>query len=632
MPLQIIEFKPGIDKESTDYAAKGGWVDGNLIRFRKGRVEKVGGWNKLGDSYFLGIARALHSWISLSGTRFLGLGTTFKYYIEEGESYNDVTPIRATTAAGDVTFSATNGSSTITVTDTAHGAVNNDFVTFSGAVTLGGNITAAALNQEYQISLVTSANTYEITAKNTSGTTLTANSSDTGNGGSAVVGQYQINVGLDTFVTSSGWGVGTWGAGAWSSSTALSVSNQLRLWTHDNYGENLIINPRGGGIYRWVENDGVETRAVELSQVSGANSVPTAALQVITSETDRHLICLGVDPLVSGSRTGVIDPMLVAFSDSENELDFEPTAINSAGSVRLSSGSFIVGGLKSRQEILIWTDTALYSMTFIGPPLTFAMNLVNEGSGLLGPKAACNAPNGVYFASKTGFYFYNGAVQKLPCSVQEYVFNDLDLGQAFKCHMGVNSEFGEVWFFYPSIEDATGEISRYAIFNYEENHWSIGSLVRYAWLDAGIEDLPFATATSSSQQCVFRHESGFDDYEDAMTGVFIESADIDISAGDSLAFVKKLIPDMAFVKESGVSNNPAMNIVLKRREFPGDSLVVDSTSQITETTQYKDVRTRSRQIVLRFESDDDAQAVDQKGYKWRVGATRLDLQPSGRRA
>ena len=313
MPLQIIEFKPGIDKESTDYAAKGGWVDGNLIRFRKGRVEKVGGWNKLGDSYFLGIARALHSWISLSGTRFLGLGTTFKYYIEEGESYNDVTPIRATTAAGDVTFSATNGSSTITVTDTAHGAVNNDFVTFSGAVTLGGNITAAALNQEYQISLVTSANTYEITAKNTSGTTLTANSSDTGNGGSAVVGQYQINVGLDTFVTSSGWGVGTWGAGAWSSSTALSVSNQLRLWTHDNYGENLIINPRGGGIYRWVENDGVETRAVELSQVSGANSVPTAALQVITSETDRHLICLGVDPLVSGSRTGSSTQCLLPF-------------------------------------------------------------------------------------------------------------------------------------------------------------------------------------------------------------------------------------------------------------------------------------------------------------------------------
>ena len=632
MPLQTIEFTPGINKESTDYAAKGGWVDGNLVRFRKGRVEKVGGWTKLGTSYYLGLARALHSWISLGGTRFLGLGTTFKYYIEEGESFNDVTPIRATTAAGDVTFSATDGSSTITVTDTAHGAVSNDFVTFSGSSSLGGNITAEVLNQEYQISLVTSLNAYEIVAKNTSGATVTANSSDTGNGGSSVVGTYQINVGLDTFVKSTGWGVGTWGAGGWGSSSAISAAGQLRLWTHDNYGENLIINPRGGGIYRWIENTGVTVRASELSQAAGANGVPTVALQVLTSETNRHLICMGVDPLVGGVRTGVIDPMLVAFSDSENELDFEPTATNSAGDVRLSSGSFIVGGIKSRQEVLIWTDTSLYSMTFIGPPLTFAMNLVNEGSGLVGPKAACNAPNGVYFASKTGFYFYNGAVQKLPCQVQEYVFNDLDLGQAFKCHMGVNSEFGEVWFFYPSIEDGTGEISRYVIYNYEENHWSIGSLIRYAWLDAGIEDLPFASAQSESQQCVFQHENGFDDYEDAMTGVFIESADIDISSGDSLAFVKKLIPDMAFVTESGISTNPVMNIVLKRREFPGQSLVTDSTSQITPTTTFKSVRSRGRQVVLRFESDDDASAVDQKGYKWRIGSTRLDLQPSGRRA
>jgi len=632
MPLQTIEFKPGIDKESTDYAAKGGWVDGNLIRFRKGRVEKVGGWDKLGSSYYLGIARALHSWISLGGTRFLGLGTTFKYYIEEGESFNDITPIRTTTSAGDVTFSATNGSSTITVTDTAHGAVTNDFVTFSGASTLGGNITAEVLNQEYQISLVTSLNTYEMVAKDTSGATVTANSSDSGNGGSSVVGAYQINVGLDTFVKSTGWGVGTWGAGGWGSSSAISAAGQLRLWTHDNYGENLIINPRGGGIYRWVENNGVTVRAQELSQAAGANGVPTVALQVLTSETNRHLICMGVDPLVGGSRTGVIDPMLVAFSDSENELDFTPTATNSAGDVRLSSGSFIVGGIKSRQEVLIWTDTSLYSMTFIGPPLTFAMNLVNEGSGLVGPKAACNAPNGVYYASKTGFYFYNGSVQKLPCSVQDYVFNDLDLGQSFKCHMGVNSEFSEVWFFYPSIEDGTGEISRYVIYNYEENHWSIGSLIRYAWLDAGIEDQPFASAESSSQQCIFQHETGFDAYEDAMTGVFIESADIDISAGDSLAFVKKLIPDMAFVIEAGISTNPVMNIVLKRREFPGQSLVTDSTSQITQTTTFKSVRTRGRQIVLRFESDDDASAVDQKGYKWRIGSTRLDLQPSGRRA
>lgn len=631
MPLQTLEFQPGIDKEGTDYSAKGGWVDGNLVRFRKGRVEKVGGWQKLGTNFYLGTGRALHSWISLGGVRYLGVGSTFKYYIEEGNTYYDITPIRTTTAAGDVTFAATNGSSTITITDTSHGAVTNDFVTFSGAVSLGGNVTADVLNQEYQISLVTGTNTYEITAKDTSGATVTANASDSGNGGSSVVGTYQINVGLDTFVKSSGWGVGTWGSGGFGSASSISAVNQLRLWTHDNYGENLIINPRGAGIYRWVENNGTSVRALELSGISGANLVPTVALQVITSETDRHLVVLGADPISGSSRTGVIDPMLVAFSDQENELDFEPTATNTAGSLRLSSGSFIVGGIKSRQEILIFTDTSLYSMNFIGPPLTFAINLINEGSGLLSPKSAVNAPNGVFYVSKTGFYFYSGSVKRLPCTVQEYVFEDLDLSQAFKCHMGVNTEFSEIWFFYPSIEDGTGEISRYVIYNYEENHWSVGNLVRYAWLDAGIEDLPFATATTSSQQCVFEHETGFDDYEDAMTGVFIESADLDIGSGDSFTFVKQIIPDMKFVTETGISVNPAMNIVLKGRDYPGQSLTTDSTTQVTPTSTFGNVRTRARQVAFRFESDDDNAAADQKGYKWRLGSTRIEIQPSGRR-
>jgi hypothetical protein len=354
-------------------------------------------------------------------------------------------------------------------------------------------------------------------------------------------------------------------------------------------------------------------------------------LQVLTSETDRHLVVLGADPISSGSRTGNIDPMLVAFSDSENELDFEPTATNSAGSVRLSTGSFIVGGIKARQEILIWTDTSLYSMNFIGPPLTFAVNLVNEGSGLIGPKAAANGPNGVYFASKTSFYFYNGSVQKLPCSVQEYVFNDLELDQAFKCHMGINSEYGEMWFFYPSKEDSTGEISRYVIFNYEENSWSVGSLVRYSWLDAGIEDLPLAGAETSGTNCVFEHEIGYDDNGSPMDGVFVESADIDISSGEQFTFIKKLIPDMEFIQPTGTTNTPAMNVVLKRRNFPNDTLVTDSTSQITPTFTFSNVRTRSRQVVIRFESDDDNTADNRLGYKWRIGTTRLDIQPSGRR-
>ncbi len=630
MPLSRIDFQPGINKEETDLAAKGGWVDGNLIRFRKGRPEKVGGWYKRGTQSFLGSCRALHSWISLAGSRYLGLGTTVKYYIEEGDRYYDVTPIRKT-STNSITFAATDGSSTITVTDSSNGSVTNDFVTFSGAVSLGGLITADVLNQEYQILLVTGTNTYTITAKDTDGATVTANSSDTGNGGSGVDGSYQINVGLDTYVQGSGWGLGTWGAGGYGSASAISAVNQLRLWTHDNFGENLIINPRGAGIFRWLENSGTSEPAVLLSGVTGANLVPTLGLQVITSETDRHLIVLGADPIVNNARSGAIDPMLVAFSTSEDELQFEPLATNSAGSVRLSSGSFIVGGMKSRQEILIWTDTSLYSMSFIGPPLTFAINLVNEGAGIVGPKAAVNAPNGVYYASKTGFYFYNGAVQKLPCTVQEYVFEDLDLGQAFKCFMGLNSEFGEMWFFYPSLTDGTGEISRYVIYNYEENTWSVGSLIRYSWIDAGIEDQPMAAGLTSSQNCIFNHETGFDDYTQPMTGVFIESADIDISDGENFAFVKRVIPDVAFIKDSTVSNTPAMNIVLKRRDFPGQSLTTDSTTQVTESSTFNSLRSRARQVVLRFESDDDASSGDQVGYKWRLGATRLDLQQSGRR-
>ena len=630
MALSKVEFQPGINKEETDYASSGGWVDGNLIRFRKGRAEKMGGWYKRGGQTFLGTARALHSWISLAATRYLGVGTTVKYYIEDGDVYYDITPIRKT-STNSITFAATNGSSTITVTDSNHGAVNNDFVTLSGAASLGGLVTAAVLNQEYEIDLVTGTNTYTITAKDTSGTTVTANSSDSGNGGSGVDGSYQINVGLDTYVQGTGWGVGTWGSSTWGSASSVSAINQLRLWTHDNFGENLIICPRGAGIFRWLENGGTGVRAVLLSGVSGANLVPTVGLQVITSETDRHLIVLGADPISNNARTGVIDPMLVAFSNSEEDLQFEPLTTNSAGSVRLSSGSFIVGGMKSRQEVLIWTDTSLYSMNFIGPPLTFAVNLINEGAGMVGPKAAVNAPNGVYYASKTGFYFYNGSVQKLPCTVQEYVFEDLDLDQAFKCHMGLNSEFSEMWFFYPSLTDNTGEVSRYIIYNYEENTWSIGSLIRYAWLDAGIEDQPIASGIDNSLNLLFDQETGFDDYTQPMSNVFIESADLDVADGENFAFVKRIIPDIAFIKELGATNSPAMNIVLKRRDFPGQALTTDSTTQVTESSTINSLRSRARQVVLRFESDDDGASGNQLGYKWRIGSTRLDLQQSGRR-
>ena len=630
MPLTKLNFKPGINKEETDYSNEGGWVDGDKIRFRKGRVEKIGGWEKFSPSSIIGSARALHSWISLEGSKYLGIGTTNKYYVEQGGTYNDVTPIRKNTTNA-ATFAATNGSSTVTVTDASHGAVNGDFVTFSSAVSLGGNVTATVLNQEYQIDLVTGTNTYTITAKDTSGATVTANASDSGNGGSATDAAYQVNSGLDFYVESTGWGVGTWGAGGWGSATSLSDTNQLRLWTHDNFGEDLIINPRGGSIYRWVENDGLSTRAVQLSAVSGANLVPTQGLQVITSETDRHLIVLGADPISGSSRTGSIDPMLIAFSDQENALQFEPLTTNTAGSLRLSSGSTIVGGLKARQEVLIWTDTSLYSMNFIGPPLTFALNLINEGAGLLGPKAAVNSPKGVFFMSKKGFYFYNGAVQKLPCSVQDYVFSDLDESQAYKCFAGLNEEFSEIWFFYPSTTDDEREISRYVIYNYEENSWSIGTLERYSWLAAGVLNKPLAAGEASSTKFIYEHERGFNNDTGSMDGVFVESADIDIADGDNYVFLKKVLPDILFVNDIGTSQNGAVNIVLKRRDFSNQTLSTDSTTQITASSTFGSLRSRGRQFVLRFESDDDNSEGDRKNYKWRLGNTRVEIQPSGRR-
>ena len=607
MPLQKIVFKPGVNREGTDYDNEGGWFDCNLVRFRKGRPEKFGGWEKDTPNSFLGTSRALHSWVSLEGSKYLGLGTTFKYYVKEGQSFSDITPIRLTTGNNEISFAATNGSSTLTVTDNANGAVVNDFVTYSGCASLGGLITANVLNQEYQIVGITNSNVY---------------TSDSGNGQGTVVGAYQLNVGLDVYVAGTGWSSGTWGEGTFGSTNALSSVNQLRLWTHDHFGENLIINARAAGIYRWVEENGTSTRATELSGISGANLVPTVGLQVITSEKDRHLIVLGADAISGNARTGTIDPMLIAFSDQENDLDFEPLTTNTAGSLRLSSGSAIIGAVKSRQEILVWTDTALYSMQFIGPPFTFGINLINEGVGLVGPKAAITSPAAVFWMSYDNFYMYNGTVNHLPCSVHNYVFSDINLGQSFKFHAFTITDKNEVGWYYCS--SSSEEIDRYVIYNYADQVWYYGELSRTAWIDSGIENYP----RSVTNGYLYQQEVGFDDDGSPMTNVFIESSDIDIGEGQQFTFVKRIIPDYKFLQDN---NNGNVNIVLKTRNFPGDSLVTNSTSPITSTTQQAYVRSRSRQIVLRFESDDDAQNNGNLSIGWRLGATRIDIKTDGRR-
>ena len=627
MPLQKFLFNPGINKEGTDYTAEGGWFDGNLIRFRKGFAEKIGGWQKYISTSYEGTGRFLHAWVDLDGTKLLGLGTRYKLYIQEGSSYNDITPIRKTSAAGAATFAATDGSSTVTVTDSSNGSNVGDFVTFASAASLGGNIIAAVLNQEYQIATVPSANTYTITAKDTDGDAVTASSSDSGNGGSSTVATYQITSGLDVFVDGTGWGVGAWSSGTWGSTSSLTDANQLRLWSMDNFGEDLFACPRAGGLYYWDKTDGLNTRAVALSALSGANLTPTKGLQVLVSDIDRHAIVLGSDPIgTDGTRTGSIDPLLIAFSDQENIAEWQPLSTNTAGSLRCSAGSEIIGAIRARQETLVWTDVALYSLQFIGPPLTFGLNLLNEGVSLIGPNAIVNSPSGIFWMDKKGFYKYNGSVDPVQCTVHSYVFDDFNEGQAYQAFGILNKQFDEVGWFYCSSDQTV--IDRYVMFNYVENTWSIGQLSRTAWLDEGIFSLPTAAGKSSDTAYLYSHEIGYNADGDPMDNVYVQSADFDIGEGEEFQFIKRFIPDIKF---QGSGSDQTINVQIKTTNYPGTSLVTDQTTSFTGTTTKIDMRARARQAAIRFESDDDGTDEERLGVGFRIGGTRLDIQPNGRR-
>ena len=616
MPLLKLKFQPGINREGTEYSADAGWYNSDKIRFRKGRPEKIGGWEKYSVSSFLGVCRSLEDWVVADGVAYLGLGTTLKFYINEGSSFLDVTPIRATTTDG-VTFAATNGSSTITVTDTAHGAAVNDFVTFSDAASLGGLIIAAVLNQEYQIAGLTSVDVYTITAKDTDGDTVTANSSDSGNGGSGVDGAYQISVGLDTYVQGVGWGASTWGSSTFGSSSALSASGQLRLYSQDVFGDDLVFNVRAGGVYYWDESSGTSTRGVALSAVSGASDAPTISLQVMMSDVDKHVICFGANPIGSSA----VDPLHIRWSDSESAVYWTPTAINSAGGVTLSTGSIIIGALKTRQEILIWTDAGMHSMRFIGSPFIFQFSVVNEGISMVSPKAAVNAGGAVYFMDRGGFYVYTGSIQPIPCSVLDYVFSNLNIGQAFKVFATTNVDHGEVTWFYPIGSDDT-EITNYVTYNYSEQLWSVGTMDRGAWIEANSKNYPVASSvvTSSDANYLYIQEQGYDADGSAMTA-FIESGDIEMGDGEKYMLLSRMIPDFTF---SGDTGSASMDVVVKGKDFPLEDLTTLSTSTVTSSTKQSFLRVRTRSSAFRIESSGS-------GFGWRLGDLRFDMRPDGRR-
>ena len=761
MPLSKIQFNPGVNRETTSYGSENGWFDSDLIRFRKGRPEKMGGWERLSSNTIDGTGRSLHVWAALDGSKFMGLGTETKVYIEEGGGYNDITPIRSTATLGaDPLKTGAASSAVVTVTAVAHGAVTGDFVTFSGATTTDG-IAAALLNTEHQVTVLDS-NSYQIT------TAGTASSGGTAGGGSAVIANYQINTGLNTVVSGTGFGAGLWGglttgyaqttlndsggidasvtsfiltsaasfetaatttganltiisssipvadssgfpakgtiligsekirygtnlsnvfgdltraddgttaatssSGAavtfvglmfidseliqytgkstntinagvvrgvrgttaaahsdgadvkeandfvgWgeSSSTSAQTGSNIRLYSQDNWGEDLIFNVYDGTPYYWDKSLGLGSRATDLASQSGASAAPTITRRVMISGADRHVVCFGCNPLDESDQ----DLLMVRWSDQENPVDWTPTATNTAGSQRISSGSEIISAQKTRQEMLIWTDTSLHAMRFTGPPFTFGFSMLANNVSIIGPNAVTTVGDKVFWMDRENFYVYTGRVQTIPCTLLRYVFDDINLDQSFKCFAASNKMFDEVFWFYPTADST--EIDRYVKFNFTENTWDLGSLSRTAWVDYGIHDNPRASGLASGTNFVYIQEKGDDNDGSPMTS-YIESADFDLGDGQQFMFVSRLIPDIDITSSDAEAS---VNYVLKTRNYPGDSLVTSSTSAIQATTEQAFLRSRSRQASLRIESS----TTD---ITWTLGDLRLDLRPDGRR-
>ena len=711
MAFVPLKFKPGIISDVTPYSNEGGFVDSDKVRFRLGTPEKIGGWSKYTENTIEGNARRLHNWIALDGSDFMGIGTELKYYIEEGQTLSDITPIRSTTSAGDITFAAANGSAIITVTDPAHGANVNDFVTFSGSASLGGNFTAAVINKEYKITELVSSNTYTVTAS------LAANGSDTANGGSSVVGTYQLNTGLNTTVGGTGWGAGQFSGTTssalsttlnealdnsetaidvidetgmntagdvilvdqelmlitataddntmtvtrghsgttavahdngtlvrlatgntlgtddfvpWGSASAITVPGaQIRLWSHDNFGEDLMLNPRDGGVYYWDRSTGLGARCVKLNTLTGTKtSVPQVAKQIIVSDSDRHVIAFGCDGLgaTAGAAdgNGVQDPLLIRFSSQENPIDWFPTTINTAGDIRLGGGSTFVQAVETKEQVLVFTNKSLHSMKFIGPPFTFGIRELSKNITIMCPSAAIAVDDSVYWMGADTFYIYaGGQTQQLSCTVKDKVFLNFNFEEKDKVHVGINSEFSEIMWFYPTLNST--EVDAYVVYNYLESVWYFGTMARQAWLDRGIRNLPIAAGGSY----LYNHEVGYDDDGSAMTS-YVESAPMGFSKEDKFSFVSRIVPDINF--NGSTSINPSVDFTLKAQTFSGSGITQttsgtttrSATSPVETYTEKLDFRIRGRTFALRVESSS-------LGTKFKLGVPQANVIEDGQR-
>jgi hypothetical protein len=642
MPLKAVRIRPGVFRENTRYASEDrGWYFCEKVRFRSGQPEKIGGWQQLLPDQFLGVCRSLWPW-----TQYVGVGTNLKYYIQYG-AYYDITPLRATSTINNNPFALT-ASLTCTVTDTAHGCFTGDFVTFSGAVDIGGagtNITAAVLNQEYQVTVV-DVNSYTIQLPEIPNATALAAGSG---GGAAVVAAYQVNVGSTIQyppASGTGWGSGGWGSGVWGGSSTPFVPLNIGIWTAYNFGNDLLINPKGGGIYYWTATTiGTGTRAVNISTLTGASDTPSKANFIVVSDASRFVLAFG--PTDYGSTD--LDPMLIRWSDQETAADWTPAATTQAGSLRLSHGSAIEAVAQVRQEILVWTDTSLYSLQYLGPPIVWGSQILADNVSIVSDRAWATAAGVTYWMGYEKFYAFDGRVQTLACDLRQYIFNDFNYGQPLQVFASTVEQFSEVWWFYCSAGSTT--IDRYVVYNYAEKIWYYGTMARTAWVDASVvQDVPMATDYNNR---LLVHETGCDDGSTSTPvgfEAYITSSEFDIDDGHNFGFVWRVLPDITFTgSTTELPAQPSVELSLLTLQNSGsgytrgvDPVATDisnmsvagsnafpvarvATTTVERFTEQVNIRIRARQMAIKVASDG-------KGVQWQLGVPRIDIRSDGRKS
>ena len=615
MPLKKLLLKAGVNRENTRYTSEGGWYECDKIRFRQGTPEKIGGWQRISSTTFQGVCRSLWNWVTLGSQNLIGVGTNLKFYIENGGAYNDITPLRATVVLTDP-FETTSGSPIVTVTDASGGYADGDFVTFSGASAVGG----LTLNDEYQITLTIVANEYTIDAG--------ANASSSATGGGTVTAAYQINVGTAFAVPLVGWGASSWGSGTWGVGSVST--NSIRLWSQSNFGEDLIFGPRGGAIYYWDATSGLTSRAVELSTLAGASNVPTDQNFIEISDINRFMFAFGANEFASAT----VNPMLVRWSDQGNALNWTPSATTQAGFLTLSRGNKLVTAKQSRQEVLVWTDSALYSMQYVGAPVVWAAQLVGENISIAGQNAVAYANGVAYWMGKDKFYKYDGRTTPLRCDLRQFIFNDFNTQQYDQVVAGTNESYHEIWWFYCSTDQTTSD--RYVVYNYMEDVWYYGTMSRSAWLDSGLRDHPLGATYSSN---LVNHEQGVDDNENATTlpiHAYVASAEFDLDDGHQFAFIWRILPDIRF--DGSTSGSPSATMTLLPLANSGSGYsdpasVGGNNAQAVTRTAVLPVEQFTGQIYTRVRGRQLAMKVESTGLgvTWQLGAPRLDMRPDGRR-